>query len=52
MIEDLSSLFEATVGFYHGEVRFNHMNVVNLLKGISGAKSLSWSIPSLDVRHL
>ncbi|KAL7605427.1 hypothetical protein Lser_V15G15556 [Lactuca serriola] len=49
VIEDLSSLVEATVSFSRGELRFNHLNATELLKGISGAKSISWSIPYLDV---
>lgn len=46
VMEDLSSLVEATVSYF--EVRFSDM-LVELLKGISGAKSISWSSSTTDV---
>ncbi|KAJ9563550.1 hypothetical protein OSB04_008710 [Centaurea solstitialis] len=46
VMEDLSSLVEATVSYF--EVRFSDL-LVELLKGISGAKSISWSTSTSDV---
>ncbi|KAI3507120.1 hypothetical protein L1887_21910 [Cichorium endivia] len=46
VMEDLSSLVEAGFSFY--EIRFIHL-MTELLKGISGAKSLSCSTSRVDV---
>ncbi|KVH97371.1 F-box protein At4g09920-like [Cynara cardunculus var. scolymus] len=43
---DLSSLVKARVSYF--EVRFSDM-LVELLKGISGAKSISWSTSTTDI---
>ncbi|KAJ9563551.1 hypothetical protein OSB04_008711 [Centaurea solstitialis] len=49
VMEDLPSLVEATVSYF--EVRFSDL-LVELLKGISGAKSISWSTSTTDVSFL
>ncbi|KAJ9563525.1 hypothetical protein OSB04_008685 [Centaurea solstitialis] len=46
VMEDLPSRVEATVSYF--EVRFSDL-LVELLKGISGAKSISWSTSTTDV---
>ncbi|CAI9302008.1 unnamed protein product [Lactuca saligna] len=46
VMKDLSNLVEATFSFY--EIRFSHL-MSELLKGISEAKSLSWSTSNIDL---
>lgn len=46
VMKDLSNLVEASVSFF--DVRFNHLEA-ELLNGMSGAKSLSWSTSTVDV---
>lgn len=48
VMEDLSSLVEATVSLSTSKESFDGLNA-ELLKGISGATSLSWSSLSVDV---
>lgn len=48
VMEDLSSLVEATATVSVFDERFNHLKL-DLLKGISGAKSISWSASTVDV---